>query len=134
MTQEIQARINQLTEELNQHIYRYNVLNAPVVTDAEYDKLYHELKSLEDQYPECVRGDSPTQRVGSDLTEDLPKVQHPVSVLSLANAFDENDLYSWEERNLKLLPADTVLDYVLEPKLERLASRRSASLRLAPMR
>lgn len=120
MTDSIAKRAQDLREQLNYHIYRYNVLNDPIVTDAEYDKLYHELRQIEDDYPEYATDDSPTHRVGSDLSIDFEKVQHPAPILSLANAFDENDLLAWEERNLKLLPSDTQLDYVLEPKLDGL--------------
>ncbi|MBZ0292805.1 MAG: NAD-dependent DNA ligase LigA [Anaerolineae bacterium] len=117
---ELEQRTRELREQLNYHIYRYNVLSDPIITDAEYDRLYHELRQLEEEHPELITLDSPTQRAGSDLSEDFPKIQHPVSVLSLANAFSVEDLRSWEERNQRLLPADTDLDYVLEPKLDGL--------------
>lgn len=120
MTKNIAERAAQLREGLNQHIYRYNVLNDPIITDAEYDRLYHELKQIEEANPELVTPDSPTQRVGSDLTEDLPKVTHPAPILSLSNAFSGEDLEAWEERNRKLLPSDAELNYVLEPKLDGL--------------
>jgi len=120
MTDSPQARAAQLRDELNQHIYRYYVLNAPIISDADYDRLYHELKQIEEAHPELITPDSPTQRVGSDLTEDLPKVAHPAPILSLSNAFNDEDLSSWEERNRKLLPSDAELDYVLEPKLDGL--------------
>ncbi|HRJ63709.1 MAG TPA: NAD-dependent DNA ligase LigA, partial [Brevundimonas sp.] len=76
MTDQQTARATQLREELNYHIYRYNVLGSPVITDGEYDQLYHELRQLEETYPELITPDSPTQRAGSDLTEDFPKVRH----------------------------------------------------------
>lgn len=113
-------RVVELRAELNEHIYRYNVLGAPTITDAEYDLLYHELRRIEEEHPELITPDSPTQRAGSDLSEDFPKLKHPAPILSLANAFDEGDLRAWEERNLKLLPADTQLNYTLEPKLDGL--------------
>lgn len=117
---EYAQRAAQLRSELHAHIYRYNVLHAPIITDAEYDRLYQELVALEEQYPYLRTPDSPTQRVGSDLQEDFPKVPHPAPILSLANGFEADDLLRWEERNRKLLSADTVLDYVLEPKLDGL--------------
>jgi DNA ligase (NAD+) len=117
---EYAERATQLRKELHEHIYRYNVLNAPVITDAEYDRLYQELVALEEQYPQLRSTDSPTQRVGSDLQEDFPKVPHPAPILSLANGFEAEDLLRWEERNRKLLGTDSVLDYVLEPKLDGL--------------
>jgi len=71
-------------------------------------------------HPELITPDSPTQRAGSDLTEDFPKVRHAAPILSLPNAFSVEDLQDWETRNLKLLPARTQLDYTLEPKLDGL--------------
>jgi DNA ligase (NAD+) len=120
MTDQSAARAAQLRDELNYHIYRYNVLGSPVITDGEYDRLYHELSQLEETYPELITPDSPTQRAGSDLSEDFPKVRHAGPILSLPNAFSAEDLQDWETRNLKLLPADTQLDYTLEPKLDGL--------------
>lgn len=113
-------RAAELRAELAEHIYRYNVLGAPTITDMEYDLLYHELRRIEEEHPELITPDSPTQRSGSDLSEDFPKLKHPAPILSLANAFDEGDLRAWEERNLKLLPAGTQLNYTLEPKLDGL--------------
>ncbi len=121
MTQEIKKRIAELSQQLHQHNYRYHVLNAPLVSDAEYDQLFRELSSLEALHPRYLRDDSPTQRVGSDLSGDFPKVPHPAPILSLANAFDETDLRGWEERNLRLLPSGAQLEYVLQPKLDGLA-------------
>jgi DNA ligase (NAD+) len=121
MTADLARRAAELRDQINFHNYRYNVLGSPVISDAEYDKLYHELKALEAEYPELITPDSPTQRVGSDLSEDLPKVRHPAPILSLSNAFSIEDLHAWEERNLKLLPADTRLTYTLEPKLDGLS-------------
>ena len=66
MDEALTARAAQLREELNHHIYRYNVLNDPIITDAEYDRLFHELRELEQDHPELRMPDSPTQRVGSD--------------------------------------------------------------------
>jgi DNA ligase (NAD+) len=113
-------RAEALRRQLNEHGYRYYVLNAPSITDAEYDRLYHELVALETAHPEVITPDSPTQRAGSDLQGDFEKVTHPTPILSLSNCFSEDDLRAWEERNLKLLPAGTTLDYTLEPKLDGL--------------
>lgn len=121
MSQDIQMRIAELSGELHQHNYLYHVRNQPAITDAEYDRLFHELQNLEAEHPEYAQADSPTQRVGSDLSGDLPKVRHPAPILSLSNAFDEADLVNWEERNRRLLPADAKLQYVLQPKLDGLA-------------
>jgi DNA ligase (NAD+) len=114
------SRVAELRDQLNYHIYRYNVLSDPVITDAEYDLLFRELVQLEQEHPELLTPDSPTQRAGNDLSEDFPKLRHPAPILSLSNAFSAEDLQAWEERNLKLLPAGTKLDYTLEPKLDGL--------------
>lgn len=118
---DIVKRAEKLRAELHHHIYRYNVLNDPIITDSEYDNLYHELVQIEQDNPELRTPDSPTQRVGSDLDSDFPKVAHPAPILSLSNAFHEDDLQKWEERNRKLLPDNIELDYVLEPKLDGLS-------------
>ena len=121
MSQSIQARADELSKQLHEHIYRYYVLNEPTISDAEYDHLFRELQEIERQHPDVAAPDSPTQRVGSDLSGDFPKVQHPAPILSLANAFDGSDLRAWEERNRRLLPSDTKLSYVLQPKLDGLS-------------
>lgn len=116
-----EVRAQQLRQILNEHIHRYFALNAPTITDAEYDALYHELRALETEHPYLITPDSPTQRAGSDLTEDFPKIEHPAPILSLANGFSVEDLQAWEERTLKLLPTGTQLAYMLEPKLDGLS-------------
>ena len=121
MNQDIQERIVELSGELHRHNYLYHVRNEPAITDAEYDRLFRELQELEAAHPERALPDSPTQRVGSDLSGDFPKVRHPAPILSLSNAFDQDDLTKWEERNLRLLPAGAQLQYVLQPKLDGLA-------------
>lgn len=121
VSEQIAERAAQLREELRLHIYRYNVLNDPIITDAEYDKLFHELVALEEEHPELRTPDSPTQRVGSDLDTDFAKVQHPAPILSLANAFSGDDLLKWEERNQRRLGDETTFSYVLEPKLDGLS-------------
>lgn len=118
--QDLAARAAELRRTLNEHIYRYFILNEPIITDAEYDALYHELKTLEAEHPELITPDSPTQRVGSDLQADLPKVRHPRPVLSLGNAFSAADVRAWHDRIRRLLPADTPLDFVVEPKFDGL--------------
>ena len=121
MNGDIQERVAELSADLHHHIYLYHVQNDPVITDAEYDRRFRELQELEAAHPEFALPDSPTQRVGSDLSGDFPKVRHAAPILSLSNAFDEADLVSWEERNRRLLPADAQLQYVLQPKLDGLA-------------
>lgn len=118
---DVLERAAELREKLNYHIYRYYILTKPIITDGEYDRLYHELVQIEQDNPELQTPDSPTQRVGSDLDSNFEKVAHPAPVLSLSNAFNPEDLQKWEERNRKLLPDNVELDYVLEPKLDGLS-------------
>lgn len=116
----LSERAAELRSALHEHIYRYNVLSDPIITDAEYDALLNELREIEAEHPELVTPDSPTQRVGSDLSSDLPKVRHPRPILSLSNAFTEADIRAWRQRIGRLLPEDARLDYVVEPKFDGL--------------
>ena len=115
-----QIRAKTLRDLLNYYSYRYYITHDPVVTNQEYDALYQELLTLEANDPQLITADSPTQRAGSDLSEDFPKVEHPAPILSLSNAYTADDLWAWLERNQKLLPEQTTLDYTLEPKLDGL--------------
>ena len=110
---DIARRAAELRAELHKHIYHYNVLSAPLISDAEYDALYNALKQIEAEHPELITPDSPTQRAGSDLSEDFPKIRHPAPILSLSNGYTADDIRAWEERNLKLLPTGTQLGYTL---------------------
>jgi DNA ligase (NAD+) len=114
------ARAEELRLLLNNYSYLYYVTSQPAVSDAAYDALFAELKSIEQENPELITPDSPTQRAGSDLSDDFAKVAHPAPILSLANAFSAEDLLAWEERNRRLLPSGTQLSYTLEPKLDGL--------------
>jgi DNA ligase (NAD+) len=118
--QDVAARAAELRRLVNEHNYRYNVLNAPVITDGEYDALFAELKAIEAEHPELVTPDSPTQRVGSDLQSDLPKVRHVFPILSLSNTYSADEILAWRERIGKLLPEHAALDYVVEPKFDGL--------------
>ncbi len=119
-SQTLEARALELRNQLNYHSYRYYALSDPIISDGEYDALFNELKALEAENPELVTPDSPTQRTGNDLSAEFAKVKHPAPILSLSNAYNDEDLQSWEERNHKLLPEGTQLDYTLEPKLDGL--------------
>ncbi|MEM8536051.1 MAG: NAD-dependent DNA ligase LigA, partial [Chloroflexota bacterium] len=114
-------RVTTLRQQLRDHNYRYYVLDDPAVSDAEYDTLMRELRSIEADHPELVTPDSPTQRVGAAPSDKFAKVQHPVPMYSLGNAFDENDLRAWRDRVLRLLGADAKLAFVAEPKIDGLA-------------
>ena len=116
-----EERIAELRKLISYHNYRYFVLDDPVVSDREYDLLLRELQALEAEHPDLVTADSPTQRVGAEPVEGFSKVRHPVPMLSLGNAFDEAEIVAWRDRFLRLLPDDTPLAYVVEPKIDGLA-------------
>lgn len=97
-------RIGELRELLNSYSYAYHVLDEPVVSDAVYDSLFHELKQLEAAHPELVTSDSPTQRVGHELKGGFKKVTHRRRMLSLNDVFDRADVEAWVVRMDKLLP------------------------------
>ncbi len=113
-------RIAQLVEQLNEHNYRYAVLNDPVISDRAYDALMRELSDLEARHPDLIQPDSPTQRVTSDLTREFPTVQHEVPMLSLDNTYSEDELRDFEDRIRRELP-DEELQYVAELKIDGVA-------------
>ncbi len=113
-------RIEELRSQINYHNYRYHVLDAPEMSDAEYDELVRELRHLEEEYPQFITPDSPTQRVGAAPVEAFGVVEHRVPLLSLANVFDVDDLQAWYRRTVGLLGEDPH-DFVVEPKMDGLA-------------
>ncbi len=113
-------RIAQLVEQLNEHNYRYAVLNDPVISDRDYDALMDELSDLEARHPDLIQPDSPTQRVTSDLTREFPTVQHDIPMLSLDNTYSEDELRDFEDRIRRELP-DEELQYVAELKIDGVA-------------
>ncbi|MBN1122433.1 MAG: NAD-dependent DNA ligase LigA [Anaerolineae bacterium] len=119
--QSLARRAADLREQIHYHSYRYHVLDAPIITDGEFDALYQELAKIESQHPDLIAPDSPTQRVGGEPRSDLPKVAHAAPVLSLSNAFGDDDVLAWRTRIGKLLPDDTTLDYVVELKFDGLS-------------
>jgi len=122
-------RIAQLRSEIDAHNYRYYVLDEPSVPDAEYDRLFKELRALEAEHPELVTPESPTQRVGGEALAAFGQVRHEVPMLSLGNAFEEQDLIDFDRRareGLDLPVGDlfgegAALEYSCEPKLDGLA-------------
>ena len=114
-------RVAELREQLRDYNYRYHVLDDPIVSDAEYDALMRELRAIEAAHPQLVTPDSPTQRVGAPASEKFAKVRHPVPMLSLGNAFDEDDLRTWRERVERVLGDDAPIAFVVEPKIDGLA-------------
>lgn len=124
-----ETRILELRAELDQHNYRYHVLDEPSIPDAEYDRLFHELKALEAENPHLVTPDSPTQRVGSAALSAFTQVRHEVPMLSLGNAFEEVDMREFDRRVTEgldlpagdLLGSGAKVQYSCEPKLDGLA-------------
>ena len=98
----------------------YHVLDKPVISDAQFDKLLVELREIEANHPELIKPDSPTQRVGMIASSKFDKVTHPAPVLSLANAFDTEDLFAWKDRINKLDSAVSKAKFVVEPKIDGL--------------
>jgi DNA ligase (NAD+) len=113
-------RAGYLRREIEFHNFQYHQLDAPLISDAEYDALLRELQELERQYPELVTADSPTQRVGAPPLETFAPVAHEVPMLSLDNAFDDEELAAFDRRLRERLAVDCV-EYVAEPKLDGLA-------------
>ncbi|MGJ3442703.1 NAD-dependent DNA ligase LigA [Pseudomonas sp. Je.1.5.c] len=116
-----ESRIHELRAELDQHNYRYYVLDEPSVPDAEYDRLFNELKALEAEHPHLVTPDSPTQRVGGAALAAFSQVRHEIPMLSLGNAFEETDLREFDRRVVEGLDQPGAVDYSCEPKLDGLA-------------
>ncbi|HXQ29370.1 MAG TPA: NAD-dependent DNA ligase LigA [Gemmatimonadales bacterium] len=112
------ARAAELARLLERANHAYYVLDRPELSDAEYDRLLAELRDLEEQHPELRRPDSPTLRVGAPPATSFRKHRHVAPMLSLANAFDEAALQSWEERNARLVPESRTSGYALEVKID----------------
>lgn len=117
---DVAERVRWLRDELNRHNYLYYVLNAPEISDAEYDSLMQELRQLEEQHPELRTPDSPTQRAGAEPAREFAQVRHVFPVLSLANAFNDEDFMAWHRRVANLLERDD-FDMVCELKYDGLA-------------
>ena len=121
MTEEAAARAAELRAQIAQHDYRYYVLDDPLIPDAEYDRLMLELRALESAQPELITPDSPTQRVSGTPGGSFGEVVHQVAMLSLDNAFSEEDVQAFDRRVHERLGVTGDLDYVAEPKLDGLA-------------
>ncbi len=114
----------ELRAQINYHLYRYHTLDDPIISDAEYDRLFSELRRLEAAHPELITPDSPTQRVGAEPSDSFEKVIHPIPMTSLSNAFNDEDVYNWLGRIRRLLPANIAadtLEFIVEPKIDGLA-------------
>ena len=116
----VKLRIAQLRDQLNYHSRRYYVLDSPEISDSEYDAVMQELKKLEEAHPNLITPDSPTQRVGAEPISAFGIVNHPRPLLSLANAFSDEDVDAWHKRISNLLPGHD-FDFVCELKIDGLA-------------
>ncbi len=114
------ARVKQLREEIETHNYRYYVLDSPTIPDAEFDMLFRELQALEADYPSLATPDSPTQRVGVSPITEFAQVTHRVPMLSLNNAFEDEEVEAFDRRVREGLGRDNI-DYAVEPKFDGLA-------------
>lgn len=115
---EIISRVQELREKVHYHNYRYYVLDDPVVSDAEFDRLLLELQRLEEQYPALITPDSPTQRVGAAPLEKFVSVRHRLPMISLENAFSETEAREFDERLKRFLRTSEDFQYVAEPKMD----------------
>lgn len=118
---EPQNHYESLKDQVRLHNYRYHVLDAPLISDYEFDRLLVELREIESQHPGWVTPDSPTQRAGAPPADGFPKIRHPAPILSLANAFSQADLRAWLERIAKLDERVLDVDFNVEPKLDGLS-------------
>lgn len=120
-TPDIIQRVDELRSQIEDHNYHYYVLDDPRIPDAEYDRLFRELQQLESDYPELASDDSPTRRVGSSAETSFEEVVHRLPMLSLDNAFSDEELRDFDRRVRDRLGADDDIEYVCEPKLDGLA-------------
>lgn len=112
------SRIKELRELIKGYDYSYYVLAESKISDFEYDALYKELLDLESSNPDLVTPDSPTQRVGADITKDFPQVNHSSPMLSLSNSYEEKDLFDFDKRIKNMLKIDSDIEYVAELKID----------------
>ncbi|TCP90159.1 DNA ligase (NAD+) [Cricetibacter osteomyelitidis] len=118
----IETEIEQLRHQLRHHEYQYHVLDNPQIPDSEYDKMMNRLKSLEQQYPELITADSPTQRVGAKPLSGFAQITHEIPMLSLDNAFSDDEFMAFVKRiQDRLIPLQQPLTFCCEPKLDGLA-------------
>ena len=115
------TRYEELKQQIHFHNYRYHVLDAPVISDLEFDKLLHELKKIEADHPDWITPDSPTRRAGAKPADRFEKVRHPGPILSLSNAFGADDARGWFERVSRIDDRVEKAKFVVEPKIDGLS-------------
>jgi DNA ligase (NAD+) len=120
-TNSLRSRYEDLKQQIHQHNYRYHVLDAPVVSDLEFDRLLNELKQIEAEHPDWTTPDSPTLRAGAKAADRFVKVQHPAPILSLGNAFGADDARGWFERVSRIDDRVEKAKFVVEPKIDGLS-------------
>ncbi|MFQ5751248.1 MAG: NAD-dependent DNA ligase LigA [bacterium] len=121
LKKEAVQKIQKLRSQLNYHSYRYYVLDDPEISDAEYDRLFRELQNLENEFPELITPDSPTQRVGAPPLDAFQTVMHTIPMLSLDNAFGNEEVRDFDGRVKRLLGSTEAVEYVVEPKIDGVA-------------
>ena len=114
----IEKKMEALRQEIREHDYNYYVLNQIAISDYEYDLLLKELEKLEAENPELITPDSPTQRVGKDLTKEFKPVEHKIPMLSLANTYNEDELFDFDRRVNEALPKNSKIEYIVEFKID----------------
>ena len=118
----LQQQIDKLRQDLRRYEYEYHVLDNPTIPDAEYDRLFHQLKALEAAHPELITADSPTQRVGAKPLSGFSQIRHEIPMLSLDNAFSDEEFYAFVKRiEDRLIRLPEPLTFCCEPKLDGLA-------------
>ena len=118
MPSQIEKKIESLRKKIRDHDYKYYILTETVIGDEEYDNLVKVLEKLEAEHPELITPDSPTQRVGKDLTEESKHVKHKIPILSLANTYNEEELYEFNRRVKDALPENEKVEYIVEFKID----------------
>jgi len=118
MPSTIEKKIEALREQIRENDYNYYILTQPTISDAEYDKLLKELELLEKEHPELITPDSPTQRVGSDLTKEFKPVEHKIPMLSLSNTYSEEELHDFDRRVKDGLAENEKVEYLVELKID----------------
>lgn len=119
--EKVKKEIETLREQIEDHNYRYHVLDNPVISDAEYDRLFQRLKALEHEHPDLITASSPTQHVGAAPLKLFKEVVHNVPMLSIDNAFTDNEIHAFDKRIRERLKIDVPIEYCCEPKLDGLA-------------
>jgi DNA ligase (NAD+) len=118
MSSKLEKEIKSLRETVSEHDYRYYVLADPIISDLEYDTLLKKLEKLEAEHPEFITKDSPTQRVGQDLTKEFKPVRHKIPMLSLANTYNDNELFDFDRRVREALADNENVEYIVEFKID----------------